>query len=185
MWWYYITELSFYWGLIFSQFIDVRRKDFWVMFVHHLTTILLMCFSWTCNFFKVGTLVLLLHDCADIFLETAKLLKYSGIKKGSELFFGGFAITWIITRLGIFPSWIIYSVAVEAPLHMEYFPAYYIFNALLSILLVKQYQLGPYLMIFFSFDYDFLGSQCWLVLLHHQSCFSSTIFQCQYSQRCT
>jgi len=31
VWWYYITELSFYWGLFFSQFVDVRRKDFWVI----------------------------------------------------------------------------------------------------------------------------------------------------------
>jgi hypothetical protein len=31
VWWYYITELSFYWGLFFSQFVDVRRKDFWVL----------------------------------------------------------------------------------------------------------------------------------------------------------
>jgi ceramide synthetase len=33
VWWYYILELSFYWGLFFSQFVDVRRKDFWVNFV--------------------------------------------------------------------------------------------------------------------------------------------------------
>jgi ceramide synthetase len=33
VWWYYILELSFYWGLFFSQFVDVRRKDFWVTFV--------------------------------------------------------------------------------------------------------------------------------------------------------
>jgi len=97
-----------------------------------------MCFSWTCNFFKVGTLVLLLHDCADIFLETAKLLKYSGLKKISEVFFGGFAVTWIVTRIGIFPCWIIYSVAYEAPQHMQYFPAYYVFNALLALLLVMK-----------------------------------------------
>ena len=71
---------------------------FQVMFVHHVTTILLMCFSWTCNFFKVGTLVLLLHDCADIFLETAKLLKYAGYRFYSEFFFGGFAVAWIVTR---------------------------------------------------------------------------------------
>ena len=39
------------------------------MFIHHITTIALMAFSWTCNLTRVGTLVLIIHDCADIFLE--------------------------------------------------------------------------------------------------------------------
>ena len=49
VWWYYMIELSFYWALCFSQFYDVKRKDFWEMFIHHITTIALMAFSWTCN----------------------------------------------------------------------------------------------------------------------------------------
>ena len=61
--------MSFYWALCISQFFDVKRKDFWEMFIHHVTTIALMGFSWTCNLTRVGTLVLVIHDCADIFLE--------------------------------------------------------------------------------------------------------------------
>ena len=49
VWLYYMLELAFYWSLCFSQFFDVKRKDFWEMFIHHLTTIALLCFSWTCN----------------------------------------------------------------------------------------------------------------------------------------
>lgn len=64
-----MISLSFYWSLAISQFRDVKRKDFWQMFVHHIATILLMAFSWVCNLIRVGTLVLLVHDCADIFLE--------------------------------------------------------------------------------------------------------------------
>ena len=136
VWWWYMAELSFYWGLLITQFIDVKRKDFWVMFVHHAATIILMSFSWTCNFFKVGTLVLLIHDIADIFLESAKLCKYGGAQKASEGFFGSFAVSWFVTRLGIFPTWIMYSVTVEAPQLVQYFPAYFIFNGLLSLLLL-------------------------------------------------
>lgn len=69
VWWYYMVELSFYWSLCISQFFDVKRKDFWEMFIHHVTTIALMAFSWICNLTRVGTLVLVIHDCADIFLE--------------------------------------------------------------------------------------------------------------------
>ena len=77
VWWYYMTELSFYWSLCISQFFDVKRKDFWEMMVHHATTILLMAFSWTCNLTRVGTLVLVIHDCADIFLEVGLLLSFT------------------------------------------------------------------------------------------------------------
>lgn len=69
IWWYYMISMAFYWSLTASQFVDVKRKDFWQMFIHHMITILLMALSWVCNLHRVGSLVLLVHDCADIFLE--------------------------------------------------------------------------------------------------------------------
>ena len=60
-------------SLVITQFFDVKRKDFWEMFIHHLTTIALMAFSWTCNLQRVGSLVLIVHDIADIFLEVKTL----------------------------------------------------------------------------------------------------------------
>lgn len=66
---YYMLELTLYWSLMISQFFDVKRKDFWEMFIHHITTIALLGFSWTCNLTRVGTLVMIIHDVADIFLE--------------------------------------------------------------------------------------------------------------------
>lgn len=136
VWWYYMVELSFYWALCISQFYDVKRKDFYEMFVHHVTTIALMGLSWTCNLTRVGTLVLVIHDCADIFLEAAKLCKYTNYQKMCDVLFACFALTWIVTRLGVYPTWILYSTTIEAPQIVEMFPAYYIFNGLLSILLV-------------------------------------------------
>ena len=84
-----------------SQFFDVRRKDFWEMFIHHQTTIALMMFrflkskkkmmfkilksykklgkhcyfSWTTHSHRIGTLVLIVHDCADHLLELAKMFR--------------------------------------------------------------------------------------------------------------
>ncbi|XP_040566167.1 ceramide synthase 6 [Lepeophtheirus salmonis] len=136
IWWYYMVELSFYWSLLFSQFYDVKRKDFWEMFIHHLTTIALMGFSWTCNLTRVGTLVLIIHDIADIFLGLAKLCKYAKYHVVCDILFVCFAIVWIVTRIGIYPCWILYSTTIEAPQILEMFPAYYIFNILLSVLLV-------------------------------------------------
>ena len=68
---YYMIELSFYWSLLFFQFMDTRRKDFWQMLAHHIVTLLLIHFSWITNFVRIGTLIMLLHDFADIFLDVS------------------------------------------------------------------------------------------------------------------
>ncbi|XP_047520917.1 ceramide synthase 5 isoform X1 [Pieris napi] len=135
IWWYYMISSAFYWSLTFSQFWDVRRKDFWQMFVHHLATIALLSFSWVCNLHRIGTLVLLLHDCADIFLEAAKAAKYANYQKFCDVIFTIFTVLWIVTRLGIYPFFIIWSTSIRAPMLLPMFAAYYIFNSLLCLLL--------------------------------------------------
>lgn len=127
--------MAFYWSLTFSQFVDNKRKDFWQMFIHHVLTLVLISLSWICNLHRVGSLVLVVHDCADILLEAAKLTKYAGYQKTCDIIFACFTVTWIVTRLGMYPR-IIYSGAVEAPRIVPMFPAYYIFNSLLIMLLV-------------------------------------------------
>lgn len=82
IWWYYMISMSFYWALSFSQFFDVKRKDFWQMFIHHIATISLMCFSWVGNLTRIGSLVLLCHDCADILLE----VRIKGLKLLATVF---------------------------------------------------------------------------------------------------
>ena len=82
IWWYYMIQLSAFWSLVITQFVHARRKDFKAMFVHHIMTILLITFSWTTNFFRVGTLVLWVHDQADVWIDAAKMFKYMG--KGSK-----------------------------------------------------------------------------------------------------
>ncbi|XP_063388633.1 ceramide synthase 6-like isoform X3 [Cydia fagiglandana] len=135
VWWYYMISSAFYWSLTMSQFWDVRRKDFWQMFVHHLATIMLLSFSWVCNLHRIGTLVLLSHDCADIFLEAAKATKYAGYQRFCDCVFAVFTVLWIVTRLGIYPFYIIWSTVIRAPMLVPMFPAYYIFNSLLCLLL--------------------------------------------------
>ncbi|RVE49133.1 hypothetical protein evm_006254 [Chilo suppressalis] len=135
VWWYYMISSAFYWSLTISQFWDVRRKDFWQMFVHHIATILLLSFSWVCNLHRIGTLVLLLHDCADIFVEAVKAAKYANYQRLCDTLFLGLIVTWVGTRIGIYPFYIIWSTSIRAPMLLPMFAAYYIFNTLLCLLL--------------------------------------------------
>ncbi|KAB0350787.1 hypothetical protein FD754_015644 [Muntiacus muntjak] len=67
--WYYILEMSFYWSLLFSLGSDIKRKDFLAHVIHHLAAVSLMSFSWCANYIRSGTLVMIVHDVADIWLE--------------------------------------------------------------------------------------------------------------------
>jgi len=131
VWYYYMVELSFYISLSVSQFSDVKRKDFLEMFFHHTITIALIVFSWTTHFTRVGTLVLLIHDCIDPILEFAKMLRYLEFKKICDALFVLFSLVWVITRCGIFPYRILYSTLIDGAQFIEMFPAYYVFNGLL------------------------------------------------------
>uniref|UniRef100_A0A8D0GQ18 Ceramide synthase 6 n=1 Tax=Sphenodon punctatus TaxID=8508 RepID=A0A8D0GQ18_SPHPU len=133
---YYIVELSFYWSLMFSQFIDIKRKDFGIMFTHHIVTVTLLTFSYVTNFTRVGTLTLCLHDVADIVLEAAKMANYCKCQKLSDLLFLMFAMVFIITSLGIYPLWILNTTLFEQYEGLGNFPAMWIFNILIVILQV-------------------------------------------------
>lgn len=136
VWLYYMLELAFYWSLCFSQFFDVKRKDFWEMFIHHQATIALIMFSWTTHFVRMGTLVMIVHDCSDPLLEMAKLLRYANYNRASESVLVVFTPAWVISRCVVFPGWILQSTIFDALKYSTYqvFPAYYIFNGLLCTL---------------------------------------------------
>lgn len=44
-------------------------QDFLIMFLHHVATISLIVFSYVNNMARVGTLVMCLHDAADVLIE--------------------------------------------------------------------------------------------------------------------
>ncbi len=126
------------------SFIQVTRSDATEMILHHLTTILLIIFSYLTNYTRVGASILLLHDSADIFLESAKLFTYMSKTKSfysviaksmMDILFACFAIIFFVTRLVLYPRYILYSVIVEAPTFFDTnWIGYYVFASLLMIL---------------------------------------------------
>lgn len=150
-WWYYNVELGFYISLVITQFIDTKRKDFWQMFAHHVITILLLVFSWACNFHRIGSLVIAIHDIGDIPLEGAKLAKYCEKQRLADLVFAIFTIVWIYTRCYLLPSRVIYYTTFEALNIIPFFPAYYIFNGLLCVLQLLHFA-WTYVIIRMVFD---------------------------------
>lgn len=131
---YYILEASFYLSLLFSVMKDVRRKDFTAQMIHHIATITLILFSYVANYIRIGTLVMAIHDVSDVFLEGAKCLHYLNYKNTAELIFVVFAITFIVSRIIIFPFWILHTSAIKSWEVVGPFQSCYLFNALLFVI---------------------------------------------------
>lgn len=136
--WYYWLSVGHYIHLFVSQFFETKRKDFVEMLIHHVVTLLLLCFSWMVNFSRIGALVLAVHDICDVFLHAAKLLNYMKYGEAANVMFTAFAVCFFVCRLIIFPFRIIYSSLVWTVTTGGYKPwfVYYFFNALLLSLLV-------------------------------------------------
>ncbi|GAB1598016.1 ceramide synthase 2-like isoform X2 [Argonauta hians] len=132
--WFYIIEIGYYISSLVLHFTDVRRKDFWELFIHHIITLLLLTFSWIQNMIRVGTLVLVIHDTVDPLVESAKMAKYCGKLVMCDILFVIFASTWFITRLVIFPWRIVYSTLFLAHPIVGFCPGWYIYNGLLLTL---------------------------------------------------
>lgn len=92
------------------------------MFVHHIVTVLLLSFSWTCNFHRIGTLVMVIHDFADIPLDGAKICRYLKKKRLSNIVFAVFAFCWIFSRIGLLPYRVISYSSFYALNEVPMFP---------------------------------------------------------------
>jgi hypothetical protein len=102
---------------------EVSRSDAVEMILHHLITITLISTAYMCNFLRFGSTILIVHDTADIFLEYGKCLNYTSkvpefkpwASKATDVFFALFAVSFFISRLVIYPRYVLYSLWVEAP----------------------------------------------------------------------
>jgi len=108
--WYYILSIGYHVQRTITQFHNPSRKDFVALFIHHWSTIVCLLFSYLAAFLRTGSLVMFIHENADIFLESAKISSYCHWIFGKELFFGLFVISWFVMRLWAFSYKVLYEI---------------------------------------------------------------------------
>jgi hypothetical protein len=141
IYWYVMAEFGLYIHEFIFFFLEAHRSDDIMMLVHHIATLILISCSYTLNMNGVGTLTMLVHDCADSLLEFAKLFNYmkdarpwaEGVSDG---FFIGFALTFITSRCGVFPYKVIFQACLQA--RNNILPKFFAFDILVGFLCVLQ-----------------------------------------------
>jgi ceramide synthetase len=116
----YLLQLAIW---IYTCFVHVfvaeRIKDYYVMFAHHCVTIALLALSAHARFFRIGLLVLLVHDFSDVFVDLLKMVSYLKLdgRRGwflTELAYVACVFNFIYWRLFEFPLRVIHSSAFDS-----------------------------------------------------------------------
>jgi hypothetical protein len=110
----YACDMAYYtYAIPYCILVETKRKDFWMTFMHHIITVILIGYSYALGFTKVGVVIMFLHDVCDPLLELAKLTKYAKFESLTNSFFVLFMLTWIVMRIVYYPLWVIRSVLFE------------------------------------------------------------------------
>uniref|UniRef100_A0A8B9M798 TLC domain-containing protein n=1 Tax=Accipiter nisus TaxID=211598 RepID=A0A8B9M798_9AVES len=112
----------------------LSHQDFKEQIVHHAATIFLISFSYCANYIRIGTLVMVIHDASDCFLEPTKIFNYMKWKKTCDSLFMIFSAVFLISRLVIYPYTVLYNTYYYSMEIFQPFFGYYFMNGLLIIL---------------------------------------------------
>lgn len=94
-----------------SVMLEHKRKDFLEMQIHHVVTVAVVFISYAYGWNRVGAVVMLLLDPADVPLHAAKMVKYVGEARGNnktcaflaDRLFELFAVMFFVTRVALYP----------------------------------------------------------------------------------
>lgn len=126
---FYILYAARYFQGMLSVCLEHKRRDFWEMQLHHFVTCALVAISYTYGWNRVGLVIMLVLDPADVPLHTAKMCKYIGERRcpkqpsnayqlASDGLFVVFMLSFFATRLVMYP-YICWSAHIEATQYFE------------------------------------------------------------------
>ena len=103
------------------RYLDERRRDYYVLYAHHLVTILLVLGSWEAGgtAVRIGLLVLYVHDASDVFIDILKMVNYSKLEGArgfyaSEIAYVAAVVSWGWFRFYQYPARVLKVAIVEA-----------------------------------------------------------------------
>ena len=111
---WYIFVFGFFCSEVFvlaQEKLEGRAKsDFPAMVIHHAVTLVLIFTSWRYRLLRIGSVVAILH-LNDVFMEVAKLSRYTNHYNLALASFVMFALSWLVLRLVLFPPLVLLTAA--------------------------------------------------------------------------
>ena len=111
--------------MFISVLFEPKRKDFIEMIVHHVATFVLCGLSYFYGHYRIGAVVKVLLDIADVPLHTAKMCRYLAVdgskaqnvkrqtyQNGADVCFVIFTVIFTITRVVMYP-YVVWSAVFE------------------------------------------------------------------------
>jgi hypothetical protein len=100
------------------RFFLPRKKDYYVMFGHHIATCALIIGSYVTNSYRIGLVVMFVHDSSDILLDIAQLLNHAHMEGAqfhfvTEVCFVIAMIGWFVSRIYYLPVKIIGNILTD------------------------------------------------------------------------
>ncbi|EYC10331.1 hypothetical protein Y032_0056g2682 [Ancylostoma ceylanicum] len=160
----YASQAAFYIHSIYATlYLDMWRKDSWLMFAHHFVALSMLLLSYVDNFTLCGALLLFLQDSSDAMLEMAKIGMYLRRRKNGDYYklidiagstvFVLFAANWVLCRLYWYPCKLLYATIYGAvylgPQDAPFFPV-------LGVMLIVIYAMNIYW-------FNFIARMLWRV----------------------
>ncbi|CAG9862016.1 unnamed protein product [Phyllotreta striolata] len=104
-WWYYMIPQAYYYANLVIHATEPRRGRFAFVCVHHAVSAALLTLSWIYGFVRAGSVVMVIHDSASVFLEASKVAFTLKKDMAHALAFVVFTVVWMVTRMALFPLW--------------------------------------------------------------------------------
>eukprot|EP00930_Biecheleria_cincta_P059019 TRINITY_DN44786_c0_g1_i1.p1 TRINITY_DN44786_c0_g1~~TRINITY_DN44786_c0_g1_i1.p1 ORF type:complete len:367 (+),score=54.25 TRINITY_DN44786_c0_g1_i1:70-1170(+) len=147
---YYILYAARYIQCGISVLLEHKRKDFTEMFIHHWVTVALCVLSYFYGWNRVGSVIMVLLDPADVPLHLAKICKYlqkARCKRqafwgqAADILFVVFAIVFFITRLVCYP-YVCWSCHIESERYITKHLEWYAVGLLYVLMMLQIYWFG-------------------------------------------
>jgi len=147
---YYILYAARYIQCGISVLLEHKRKDFAEMLIHHWVTVALCVGSYCYGWNRVGSVIMVILDPADVPLHLAKICKYLQNARGRRQAFWGqsadilfivFGVVFFITRLVCYP-YVCWSCHIESERYIAKHMEWYAVGLLYVLMILQIYWFG-------------------------------------------
>eukprot|EP00347_Sterkiella_histriomuscorum_P004735 403359308 len=106
---YYLGTMGYHVHQLFQHALHPMRNDFVEMFLHHCVTLVLYGGSYMVGMTDAGSVIMFLHDWADVFTSFVRCFTETTITSISVVSAIGMTLSWFYTRIIVFPAIIYYT----------------------------------------------------------------------------